>query len=42
MAKPNPFNYVKGINQKNYDFDLSGYNPFLTNRCFAMHMDTIL
>ena len=22
--------------------DLKGYNPFLTNRAFAMHMDTIL
>ena len=42
MAKPSPFDYVKGINQKNYNFDLSGYNPFLTNRCFAMHMDTIM
>jgi hypothetical protein len=37
-----PFDYVKNINTKSsYDSDLTGYNPFLTNRCFAMHMDTI-
>ena len=41
MSK-NPFDYVKSINHKQYEHDLSGYNPFLTNRCFAMHMDTIL
>ncbi len=42
MAKSNPFDWVKSINEKNYNYDLSGYNPFLTNRCFAMHMDTVL
>ena len=42
MAKPSPFDYVKGINTKQYNDDLVGYNPFLTNRCFAMHMDTIM
>ena len=42
MAKRNPFDYVKSINKKNYEYDLAGYNPYLTNRCFAMHMDIIL
>ena len=37
-----PFDYVKGINQKTYSSDLSGYVPFLTNRAFSMHMDTIM
>lgn len=40
--KENPFSYVKQINHKNYSDNLSGYNPFLTNRAFAYHMDTIL
>ena len=38
----NPFDYVKSINQKDYKEDLVGYNPFLTNRAFAMHMDCVL
>ena len=42
MSKPSPFDYVKGINTKQYNHDLVGYNPFLTNRCFSMHMDTIM
>ena len=42
MSKSNPFEWVKSINEKQYKFDLSGYNPFLTNRCFAMHMDTVM
>ena len=38
-----PFDYVKNINTKSsYDFDLSGYIPFLTNRAFAMHRDTLM
>ena len=40
--KKSPFDYVKQINKKDYDYDLSGYNPFLTNRAFAYHIDTIL
>ena len=40
--KRSPFEYIKSINFKDYQFDLSGYVPFLTNRCFAMHMDTVL
>ena len=41
--KKSPFDYVKNLNTKSdYDYDLSGYVPFLTNRAFAMHMDTIL
>ena len=42
MGSKSPFSYVKGINQKTYDYDLSGYVPFLTNKTFAMHLDTIL
>ena len=42
MTKKNPFEYVKSINHKDYQFDLSGYNPYLTNKCFSMHLDTIL
>ena len=42
MAKPSPFDWVKSINEKNYMLDLSGYNPFLTNRAFSYHIDTIL
>jgi hypothetical protein len=33
---------VKSINKKDYQFDLSGYNPFLTNRAFAGFIDTIM
>ncbi len=40
--KRSPFDYVKQINKKEYDYDLSGYTPFLTNRAFAYHIDTIL
>ena len=42
MSKRSPFDYVKSINQKNYEFDLAGYVPFLTNRAFAMHLDTVM
>ena len=42
MTKKSPFDYVKSINHKNYDHDLSGYTPYLTNCAFAYHMDTIL
>lgn len=41
MSK-NPFDFVKSINNKQYIDDLTGYNPFLTNRAFAQHIDTIL
>ena len=40
--KQSPFDWVKSINHKKYMSDLSGYNPFLTNRSFAYHMDTVL
>ena len=40
--KIGPFDYVKSINEKSEMDDLSGYNPFLTNRAFAYHLDTIL
>ena len=42
MTKPSPFLYVKSINKKDYQYDLSGYNPFLTNRAFAAFIDTIM
>ena len=40
--KSNPFDYVKAINNKTNVDDLTGYTPFLTNRCFASHLDTVL
>ena len=41
--KKSPFDYVKNLNTKaDYDYDLSGYVPFLTNRAMAMHMDTVM
>ena len=40
--KNNPFYYVKSINEKTNVDDLSGYNPYLTNRAFAYHMDCVL
>lgn len=42
MTKRNPFDYVKSINKKGYMYDLSGYNPFLTNRAMAGFIDTIM
>lgn len=42
MTKPSPFDYVKSINFKTYMHELVGYTPFLTNKSFAMHLDTIL
>ena len=42
MAKINPFDYVKSINKKGYMYDLSGYNPFLTNRAMAGFIDCIM
>ena len=42
-SKKSPFDYVKSINLKSgYEHDISGYVPFLTNRAFAMHIDTIM
>ena len=42
MSKQSPFDIVNSINKKHRLDDLSGYNPYLTNRAFAYHMDTIL
>lgn len=42
LAKSNPFDYVKSINEKKKLDELTGYNPYLTNRCFAGHLDTVL
>jgi len=42
VSKISPFDYVSSINLKQYRHDLSGYNPFLTNRAFAYHLDTIM
>ena len=41
--KISPFDFVKSINTKSgYIEELTGYNPYLTNACFSMHMDTIM
>ena len=42
MKKQSPFDLVKSINHKDYKYDLVGYVPLLTNRCFAMHIDTVM
>jgi hypothetical protein len=43
MSKISPFTYVRNINSKReYDFDLSGYSPFIINRCFAGFIDCIM
>ena len=42
MSKRSPFDYVKSINEKKPIGELTGYNPFLTNRAFSMHQDTIM
>lgn len=44
MAKRSPFDYVKSINEKTeyLGHDLSGYVPYLTNRAYAMHVDTVM
>ena len=44
MSKRSPFDYVRSVNEKDQNLagDLSGYVPFLQNRAFAMHIDTIL
>ena len=43
MGKKSPFDYVKEINTKSdYSYDMTGYVPFLVNRAFAMHLDTIM
>ena len=38
----NPFEYVKAINEKKHVVDTSLYNPFLSNRSFSYHLDTVL
>lgn len=41
----NPFDFVKSINSNNYimeDSKESSYNPWLTNKAFSYHKDTIL
>ena len=42
MTKSSPFDAVKAINQKFEIDDLSAYNPYLTNRAFSYHLDTVL
>ena len=42
MSKISPFLYVKSINKKDYQYDLSGYVPFLVNRAFAAFIDCIM
>lgn len=46
----NPFDFVKSINSgkdisedaENKELLFKGYNPFLTNKAFSYHVDTIL
>lgn len=38
----NPFDYVKAINEKRNIDNPSLYTPFLSNRAFSYHLDTIL
>lgn len=41
--KPKVFDYVKSANEKSeYLHDLTGYVPYLMNRAFAMHIDTVM
>lgn len=42
MKKQSPFDCIKAINNKTQVDNLTGYVPFIANRCFAMHRDTIL
>ena len=44
MTKRSPFDFVKSANEKNEYLgdDLAGYVPFLMNRAFAMHPDTVM
>ena len=42
MAKLNPFDYVKAINEKNSIGQVRDYNPFLTNRSLSYHLDTVM
>ena len=38
----NPFDFVKAINEKKHIDDPALYNPFLSNRSFSYHLDTVL
>ena len=38
----NPFEFVKALNEKRDVGDSSLYTPFLSNRAFSYHLDTIL
>ena len=38
----NPFDFVKSINDKKYIDDVSGYNPYLTNRSLSYHLDAVM
>ena len=42
MAKLNPFDYVKSINEKKRMSHVRDYNPFLTNRALSYHLDTVM
>ena len=42
MAKLNPFDYVKSINEKKPIDHVRDYNPYLTNRSLSYHLDTAL
>ena len=42
MAKLNPFDYVKSINEKKYIDEVRDYNPYLTNRSLSYHLDAVM
>ena len=42
MAKLNPFDYVKAINEKKEMEHVRDYNPYLTNRALSYHLDTVM
>ena len=42
MAKLNPFDYVKSINEKKRIDETRDYNAYLTNRSLSYHLDTAL
>ncbi len=42
LKKLSPFDYIKSINSKTEIKHTDDYNPFIVNKLFSMHIDTIL
>ena len=36
QTKPNPFDYIKSINSKNYMEDISGFNAYITAKVYSV------